>query len=1037
MQTHHSQSTTTLPVTPSEQIANMNASLSSKQCSSVESFLDAHRCVGKEQEITHTAFGGIAQGKFHIPQVESKHFHDLLAQACFRDDKKISIVERHGVCGPVVVDLDIEYLTDTNQDHPRVYSGDSVEQILRLISYAIDTYVDVPDDRKTKLIYVFEKPKPTFKRKTDDGKCIWKDGLHIMFPNIITCPQVQKFIRQDVLSDFVYIIQSFEENGYQILNTAEEIYDESVIERNGWIMYGSCKPDKPPYSFTQIWHGDCENLHKYTQSECGTYQEIFHELSMHFFGGHQTYDGEHKGATIFLENISIRGYDSRHKCSYKDYYEIKKANEIEEKKKKRLDKKKKNPNITWCDDDSDLEFASELVDYLSTSRIDNYESWSRLGWCLHHIHNADDTLLQKFIQISQKSSKYSDIESEESCEKLWKDAYRDSSRSKLQIGSLCQWVKEDNPLLFKQAQQKQLRGLIEECCNRYMPYVPSEKDDKGKLIEKKSKPVAWDSVAYYLVEVLRKKYHDELVCSSFTNKIWWEFKNHRWTDNTIGLRNVLSVDVYELFEHFATEQSKQLELIDPSDPKRSNYERLRNAARGIAQNCRNTGSKDKTIKEAAERFYWGYRAQDKLHEQPFEQILDQDLYLIGMENGVYDLINAQFRQGHSEDYISRNTGNCWYEPKDGWNDPVVKDILQFVSQVLPDKSVREYVLTLFASFCDGKIQERFHIFVGCGGNGKSKLIDLFTNALGQSGDGGGYCGNLPVTALTGKRPGSNAATPEFERLKGMRFVVVQEPDQKESMQVGRLKELTGGDTIQARALHKEPIEYKPQFGMVMASNVLPTVPGDDGGVWRRMRVVRFNSKFKENPDPNDMNEFPIDLNLTEKLEKWAPAFFWILMKYYQVFRSGDHGEEPILQYSEGEPRANAGLRRCVFVEEETHRYRSRNDKFNTFITIHVNPNPEKASSAVLPFDALWLRYTAFCKEQHVQPNQDDLQDAMELRYDTMHEQNGFRGWKKISLWTEIEIDNRTKEAKDNASIKTPSLSAKPQNGDDAYNCTAQ
>ena len=102
-----------------------------------------------------------------------------------------------------------------------------------------------------------------------------------------------------------------------------------------------------------------------------------------------------------------------------------------------------------------------------------------------------------------------------------------------------------------------------------------------------------------------------------------------------------------------------------------------------------------------------------------------------------------------------------------------------------------------------------------------------------------------------------------------------------------------------------------------------------------------------------------------------------------------------------------------------------------------NPNPEAALSAVLPFDALWLRYTAFCKEQHVQPNQDDLQDAMELRYDTMHEQNGFRGWKKISLWTEMEIDNRTKEAKVNASIKTSSPSTKLQNGDDAHNCTAQ
>ena len=86
--------------------------------------------------------------------------------------------------------------------------------------------------------------------------------------------------------------------------------------------------------------------------------------------------------------------------------------------------------------------------------------------------------------------------------------------------------------------------------------------------------------------------------------------------------------------------------------------------------------------------------------------------------------------------------------------------------------IRGYVLTLFASFCDGKIQEKFHIFLGCGGNGKSKLIELFQNAMGHCSDSGGYCGNLPVTALTK----SSSETSEHERLE-----VVQEPDQQETL----------------------------------------------------------------------------------------------------------------------------------------------------------------------------------------------------------------------------------------------------------------
>ena len=995
-----------------EQSVNMNASTAQKNktvYSTLELFLNAHRSIGKKP-ITHMALSG---GKYTIPDDERYQFHNLLAKACFEEKKAISIVERHGECGPIVVDLDIEYEVEKDEKNTkRIYEGDSIKEFLTNLVSAVEQYVQVDKSRKTRLIYIFEKEESTLKTVKEDGRRVYKDGLHIMLPNVITSPEVQKFIRKMVLQTFDYVVQEFEEQGYTVSNTANDIYDESVIERNGWIMYGCCKPEKHPYKLTQVWHADCEELHRYTASETDSYPEIKDELNMWESDRHIKYKGENYGSVLFLNQISIRGYDSSQEFKYTKTYENAKAMEEAKVKKDRLFQKKKNPSITFCDDEDDLEFVGGLIECLSISRVDNYHDWIQLGWCLHHIHNYDERLLDKWIQFSQQSTKYSNTESEDECRKVWANSSRDDNRSKLQIGSLCKWAKEDNPLQFKKAQQQLLSGLMETCCNQYMPYVPPETDDKGNVVVKKSRPVSWDNVTFYLVAVLRKTYRDELVCSSFTNKIWWEYKNHRWTDNTIGLRNVLSEDVYDMFEAFALEKSKLLDGMSDTNPRKSDIERLRNAARGIAQNCRNTMSKDKTIKEALERFYWGYRAQDKLHEETFEQILDKNLYLIGLENGVYDLNNYEFRQGYSEDYISRNTGNCYYEPLNRWDDPDVKDIMNFFSQVLPNKSVREYVLTLFGSFCDGKIQEKFHIFVGCGGNGKSKLIDLFTNAMGQSGDGGGYCGNLPVTALTGKRPSSNAATPEFERLKGMRFVVVQEPDQKEAMQCGRLKELTGGDTIQARALHKEPIEFKPQFGMVMASNVLPTVPGDDGGVWRRMRVVRFDSRFKETPDPNDPHEFPIDLNLSEKLETWASPFFWVLMQYYRVFREGDFGEEPILQYEAGEDRAKSGLRKCVFVDEETNRYRSRNDKFNIFITMNVNDNPKNASTATLSMDILWQRYAAWCKELQIKADHPDLQDAMELRFDVMHQSKGFRGWKKICLWSETEIEQRSKMSTD-------------------------
>mgnify|MGYP001378090790 FL=1 len=54
--------------------------------------------------------------------------------------------------------------------------------------------------------------------------------------------------------------------------------------------------------------------------------------------------------------------------------------------------------------------------------------------------------------------------------------------------------------------------------------------------------------------------------------------------------------------------------------------------------------------------------------------------------------------------------------------------------------------------------------------------------------------------------------------------------------------------------------------MILLTNNLPKMPADDGGIWRRTRVVRFESSFVANPDPNNENEYKMDTDLNSKLE---------------------------------------------------------------------------------------------------------------------------------------------------------------------------
>jgi len=199
-------------------------------------------------------------------------------------------------------------------------------------------------------------------------------------------------------------------------------------------------------------------------------------------------------------------------------------------------------------------------------------------------------------------------------------------------------------------------------------------------------------------------------------------------------------------------------------------------------------------------------------------------------------------------------------------------------------------------------------------NGKSTCVELFQTAFGE------YCGILPSTVLTKKKGASSGATPEVAELKGKRFVVIQEPEGDDKIYVGYMKELTGGDTIYARPLFKEPIKFKPQFKLLLTCNKLPNIPSNDGGTWRRLRVTPWESEFVDvddnglyNGEELKKNQFPKDYDILDKFEQWKGVFLWYLLKkYYPIYK-------------------NEGLIEPSKVLAETKKYKKNSDKYLEFI----------------------------------------------------------------------------------------------------------
>jgi len=327
------------------------------------------------------------------------------------------------------------------------------------------------------------------------------------------------------------------------------------------------------------------------------------------------------------------------------------------------------------------------------------------------------------------------------------------------------------------------------------------------------------------------------------------------------------------------------------------------------------------------------------YDSKFEDKLDSNIHLIGFENGVYDLEQSVFREGRPDDYISLSTKNDymkWYE-----KNPYNAQIFKFFEQVLPNEAVRKYFLNALCTCLAGTTkEEKLYIMTGSGSNGKSLTMDLMYLALGD------YYMSCPITIITRKRGSSNETSPEKVRMKGRRCGVFQETDDGEKLNVGVMKEFTGGDKVLVRDLFKgaqEMIEFKPQMKYFLTCNQLPDVPSNDDGTWRRLRVIAFTSKFTDKP--TKPNEFMIDTLLKQKIEMWAPTFLSYLIHVYNTeYKNKSYLTDP------------------EEVMASTKQYKMENDPITDYIVarIQVTGNPKN----ILYHESIWEDFKVWFASEH-------------------------------------------------------------------------
>lgn len=213
---------------------------------------------------------------------------------------------------------------------------------------------------------------------------------------------------------------------------------------------------------------------------------------------------------------------------------------------------------------------------------------------------------------------------------------------------------------------------------------------------------------------------------------------------------------------------------------------------------------------------------------------DRDSWLLNCANGVLDLKTGELSSHDPRLRITKIAGAA-YDP--GATCP---RWLSFLNRVFAgDQTVIDFIQRAAGYTLTGNTGEHCLFFLyGSGANGKSTFTETLQAAFGD------YARKTPTDTLMIKYQDSGVPN-DLARLAGARMVTAAELAEGKRLNESMVKDLTGGDAIAARYLHREFFEFTPLFKLWMYGNHQPIIRGTDYGIWRRINLIPFTVVIPE------------------------------------------------------------------------------------------------------------------------------------------------------------------------------------------------
>ena len=912
----------------------------SSQYKDLTDFLIKHNAKNfKDKEITHTRIGdneSIYGGSYVIPTEELSVFYKLYYEAIFVQKKKEYLTEKQLLNGgPIAVDFDFRYDYDVSKrQHDKNYIQDMVLVYLEELKEFF-----LFEENKSFNVFIFEKPHVN-RVKEDE---VTKDGIHMLI-GLQADHTIQMWLREKMIEKIKEIWD------LPIKNTWDKVLDDGISKgTTNWQLFGSRKPANEAYELTYHFvisydKSDGEFMLNEERVSDFDLRKNFASLSVQnsniprFELNPKIVDEYNKRLQNKSGGARIKKPNSRTKMNLivEDGEPEQESISLSDIKNKEILERAVNQMLKSLDRPDDY-IVKETHYYAQILPEKYYEPGSHLlnrqvAFALKH---TDNRLFLSWIMLRSKASDFE----YDTIPKLYYDwnHYFNSKQEGVTRRSIMYWAKQDN----------------------YEEYIKVKNTTIDHYIEESLTPKPRD---YDKANVLFQMFKDKFVNTGYKDTVWYVYKNHRWCeDKGLILRNAISTSLFDLYAAKRDALSNEYTQYDPNDERAEFIKKKQKLVSDVMDTLKQTTQKNNMMREAVELFY----------DPDFHKNLDANKNLLCFNNGVVDFTTKTFREGYPHDYISKSTNIDFklYDPNDKQTKEIAEQVLDFMEKLFPVPQLNKYMWDHLASCLMGTNKNQtFNVYHGSGSNGKSMLVDLMSKTLGD------YKGQVPITLITRERNSIGGTSSEVAQLKGIRYAVMQEPSKGMKLNEGVLKELTGGDPIQARGLWQDSETFIPQFKLVVCTNSLFEIESNDDGTWRRIRKCDFLSKFVNENDKNEYETsyiFKKDIKLEEKLPIFAPVFASMLVK--RAFETEGWVED------------------CDIVLDASNKYRRNQDHIAAFVAERIiktgNPKDKVGKRGLSEDFKHW-----FSQEQggRRMPKGQELFDFMDKKFGP-HKSTGWHG----------------------------------------------